>query len=206
MAAQPPRRHSGKAAVMNSSPKERACDTSSVGRAASRLAAADLTGCQGGRCVWAHDFAPAFNTAGSDVDRRIVVGVPNEVTKTTFKCRLREAVSFVDMPTPAAHLRGVGRIDLDERHSGLVGLVGQKRPELGERPRMQRGPLGLAKPYPPTDSRQLFDGDTASGALRLVHRHTERTKRPAVSVFAIGVGVCVRENQLPKSRQRRSIW
>ena len=40
---------------------------------------------------------------------------------------------------------------------------------MGERPRVQRGPLGLAKPYPRTDPRQLFDGDTAPGALRLGH-------------------------------------
>ncbi|WP_353365867.1 hypothetical protein [Mycobacterium sp.] len=29
--------------------------------------------------------------------------------------------------------------------------------------------MGLAKPYPVTDSRQLFDGDTASGAFSLGH-------------------------------------
>jgi hypothetical protein len=34
---------------------------------------------------------------------------------------------------------------------------------------MQRGPLGLAKPYPRPDPRQLLDGDTAPGALCLGH-------------------------------------
>lgn len=45
-----------------------------------RLAAVVLTDCQGGRCVWAHDFAPALNTASGDVERCVVVGVPNEAT------------------------------------------------------------------------------------------------------------------------------
>jgi hypothetical protein len=34
---------------------------------------------------------------------------------------------------------------------------------------MQRGPLGLAKPYPVTDPRQFFDGDTVPGAFSLGH-------------------------------------
>jgi hypothetical protein len=37
-----------------------------------RLAVAALAGCQGGRCVWTHHFAPAFDTAGCDVDRCVV--------------------------------------------------------------------------------------------------------------------------------------
>ena len=130
---------------------------------AGRLAAAALTGCQGRRCVWAHDFAPAFDTAGCDDNRCVVVGVPNEATPTTFKCRLGAAVSFVDQAA-RRQFATCRRGRLDERHPGL-GLIAQKRAELGERPRVQRGPLGLAKPYPRTDPRQLFDGDTAPGAF-----------------------------------------
>jgi hypothetical protein len=54
-------------------------------RAAVRLAAAALPGCQGGRCVRTHDFASALNTAGRDVDRCIVIGVPNEAKPATFE-------------------------------------------------------------------------------------------------------------------------
>jgi hypothetical protein len=68
-----------------------------------------------------------------------------------------------------ARLRRVGRADLDERHPSLSCLVAQKRAELGERPRMHRGPLGLTKPYPRSDPRQLFDSDAAPGALRRGH-------------------------------------
>jgi hypothetical protein len=138
-------------------------------QAANRLAAAALTGCQGGRCVRAHDFAPAFDTAGCDVDRCIVVGVPNEATPATFEHRLAAAIPLVDPPTRAAHLRCIGRVDFDERNPSASGLIRQERPELSERPRVHRGPLALAKPYPFADSRQFFDGDTAFGAFSLCH-------------------------------------
>ena len=142
------------------------------GAGADRPAAATLTGCQGRRCVWTHDVAPAFDTARSDIDRCVVIGVPNEATPAALECRLRAAVFLVNPTARAAHLRRVGGVDFDERHPGLLGLVGQKRAELGERPRVQRGPLGLAKPYPVTDPRQLFDSDTASGAFSLGHDAT----------------------------------
>ena len=119
--------------------------------------------------MWAHDFAPAFDTAGCDDDRCIVVGVPNEATPTTLKLALRAAVTFVHPATRAARLRRVGGVDFDECHPGLLGLVGDERAELGERPRMHRGPLGLTKPYSRPDPVQLLDGDTAPGALRLGH-------------------------------------
>ena len=136
---------------MNSFPKG-ARRPSPAFRVAIRLAAAALAGCQGGRCVRAHDFAPALDTAGSDVDCCVVVSVPNEATPATLKDRLAAAVSFVDPAARAASLRRVGGIDVNERHAGLFGLLGQKRAELGERPRVHCGPLGLAKPYPVTDA------------------------------------------------------
>ena len=55
---------------------------------------------------------------------------------------------------------------MNEHHPGGLGLVGNKPAELGERPRVQRGPLGLTEPYPLADPRQLFDGDATLGALR----------------------------------------
>ncbi|MCE7010369.1 hypothetical protein LWC34_47335 [Kibdelosporangium philippinense] len=47
-----------------------------------------------------------------------------------------------------ALLRGIGGIDLYQRHPG---------------------PLGFAKPYPLADTRQLLDGDSAPGAFSLGH-------------------------------------
>nr|CEL18699.1 transposase IS200-family protein [Kibdelosporangium sp. MJ126-NF4]CTQ98183.1 transposase IS200-family protein [Kibdelosporangium sp. MJ126-NF4] len=154
---------------MNSCPKERACRPTLPLRVADRLAAAVLTGCQVGRCVWTHDFAPAHNTTSRDVMCRIVVGVPNEATPATDKRRLRAPVLLVDPATAMALLRRVGGIDLHARHSRLLCLVGEVLAELGERPGVQRGPLGLAKPYPRADANEILDGDAASGAFSLGH-------------------------------------
>jgi len=140
-----------------------------VFRVAIRLAAAALAGCQGRRCVRTHDFAPAFDTTDRNVDRCVVIGVSNEITPDTVEYRLRAAISFVDVPTAAAHLRRVGTVDFNERHTRLPGLVAKKRAELGERPRVQRGPLGLTKPYPLADAAQLLNGDAAPGAFSLDH-------------------------------------
>ncbi len=154
---------------MNPWPMEQIRRCSLAVRGAFRLAAAALTGCQGGRCVRTHDFAPALDTAYCNVDRCVVVSVPNEATPATLKLALRESVSFVHPPALMTSLRGMGRIDLNERHAGRLRLVGQKQAESAERPRMQRGPLGLAKPYPLADPRQVFNGDTALDALSLDH-------------------------------------
>src|SRR4029450_10480130 len=39
-----------------------------------------------------------------------------------------------------------------------------ERAELVERPRVQRGPLGPAKPDPAADAREVFQGDPTAGA------------------------------------------
>lgn len=140
-------------------------------RSANRLAAAVLAGCQDGRCVRTHGFAPARNPSLSDVACRIVVGVPNEVTPHTDKQRLGAPVFLVHVATsrPRARLGRVGRIDLHERDTRTPGLVFKVLAKLPERPRVHCGPLGLAKPYPSTDPRQPLDSDTAFGAFSLGH-------------------------------------
>jgi len=65
--------------------------------------------------VWAHDFAPAFGTAGCDDERCVVVGVPNEATPATLKFTLGAAILFVDRAAGVACLRRVSRVDFDER-------------------------------------------------------------------------------------------
>lgn len=134
-----------------------------------RFAAAAQAGCQGGRCVWTHDFAPARNSALRDIASRVVIGVPNEATPNTNELRLAAATSLVDMPTRVTCPRGEGRVDLRQRQPGQCRLVPERLPELTECPGVQRGPLGLAKPYPCADPRQPFDGDPASGAFSHGH-------------------------------------
>lgn len=134
-----------------------------------RFAAAALVGCESRRCVWTHDFAPAPSTASGDVECCVVVGVPNEVTPATNKRRLGAPVPPVDMTTHTAGLRRVGRIDPDECDPRPLGLVSEELTGLGKCPRVQRGPLGLAEPYPFADPRQVLDSDPAPGAFSLGH-------------------------------------
>ncbi len=154
---------------MNSSLKGPTLHSALVFRVAFRLAAAARAGCQGRRCVRTHDFAPALDTTNRNVDRCIVIGVSNEITPDTVEYRLRAAIPFVDVPTTAAGLRRVGAIDFNERHTYPSSLIAKKGAELGERPRVQRGPLGPTKPYPLADAAQLLNGDAAPGAFSLGH-------------------------------------
>ena len=61
-----------------------------------------------------------------NVNRCIVVGVPNEAAPATLKVALRAAIAFVHPATVAARLRRVGRIDFDERNPRQIRFVGQK--------------------------------------------------------------------------------
>ena len=69
---------------------------------------------------------------------------------------------------------------MDKRHPGGFGFVGEKRPSWANAHECKRGPLGLAKPYPLADSRQLFDGDATSGAFSLGQMRLE------ISVVNVG--------------------
>ena len=119
--------------------------------------------------VWAVDCAPARDTALGDVAGRIVVGVGNDPARPTVEGFLVGPVAFVPVPALGAGLGGVPRVDGDQRYPGPARLVGEERAELVERPGLQGDPLGLAEPDPVADARQVFDGDSATGACSLGH-------------------------------------
>src|SRR5882757_1025778 len=64
-----------------------------------------------------------------------------------------------------ALLAGVRRIDVHQRHSSPFGLVLDVLAKLEEAPRMQGSPLVLTEPYPASDAREAFQGDTGAGAF-----------------------------------------
>jgi hypothetical protein len=74
--------------------------------------------------VWTHDFAPAFDTAGCDDDRCIVVGVPNEATPATLEYCLGTSVALVD---PATRMAG----DLADHPDCWLRRQPKTRPEPG---------------------------------------------------------------------------
>ena len=85
----------------------------------------------------------------------------------TEERRLRHPITLLAMATNRTGLRGVARIDSDQRNASELGLVRQERAQLMKRPGMQIIALRATEPYSVTDAGQVFDGNTASGAFRL---------------------------------------
>ncbi len=111
--------------------------------------------------------SPQLFCASADVAGAVAVCVINESAGPAREPRLGDPVRSVDVAALGAGTGGVRRIDVHHRHPGLVGLVRDELPQLCEGPAGVGGPLGLAKPYPFADARQVLQGDTASGAFRL---------------------------------------
>ena len=66
--------------------------------------------------------------------------------------RLRAAVRLVDVAASGHVRRGIAWVHGDRVTPASDGLVGEKRTQLEERPRVQRRALGLANSYPVTDA------------------------------------------------------
>src|SRR5258706_15970482 len=126
------------------------------------------------------DRCPARNTACGDVAGCVPVGVLSEAARPAEEGGLVGPVGLGDVSAGGAALRGVGRVDVYDRHPGPCRLVGDVLAELVERPRVQRDPLGPSEPYPVADAAQVFQGDPAAGAFGLGH--------DALSDAVVGVG------------------
>jgi hypothetical protein len=86
-------------------------------------------------------------------------------TLDTTKYGLSRAIALVHAPAGRAGAGGVSRID---RHAGDAGgsaLVLEKEAQLVERPARMLGAVGLRNRDLFADTRQVFDGDSASGAF-----------------------------------------
>jgi hypothetical protein len=66
-------------------------------------------------------------------------------------------------------LAGVLRVHKDYGHPGSLCFVSDERPKLSERPTVQPVTLIFFSPYPITDAVELFEGDSAIGALSQRH-------------------------------------
>jgi len=74
-------------------------------------------------------------------------------------------IGFVDMPTGRTLAAGVARINRDDWHAKQFGLVGDKCPELGERPRVQNRSLAASGGCPLADMRQILKRNAAVGVV-----------------------------------------
>ena len=79
------------------------------------------------------------------------------------------SIPFGDMPTVGAFLARVPRIDKDHWYTSERGLVRHALPQLEESPIGVPWSLRAAGLNPLSDTRQIFQGDPSSGALRSIH-------------------------------------
>lgn len=82
---------------------------------------------------------------------------------------MRLSIGLFDMPTRWAFSAGVSWVDEGHRNTRKPGLVRDKRAELKERPVRQACPLALSSRYPFANAFEIFEGNTATGALSVRH-------------------------------------
>ena len=115
--------------------------------------------------VRAVECARASQSAKSQIDRAVLVGMLRVATRLTDKFRPALAVGFVYVATTAALLTGVSWVNPYYRDTSALRLVGQESPQLCERPTMQRVSLRLSSPDPTSDAGEFFNGDASVGAF-----------------------------------------
>ena len=115
----------------------------------------------------ARDDRRTYGRPACDVDRTDVVGMVDEVARLASKLGLALAVGLGDVAARGASPRGVARIHGHELDACDGGLVAEERAQLKERPSRVHRPLAFSDRCPFADARQVFDGDSASGAFGL---------------------------------------
>jgi len=114
--------------------------------------------------VWPIDCGP-----GTDIPRRDGVGRPSVPARLATKPVPRRPILLRNMATLGTSLARVRRIDGNHGNSSQQRLVFDELALLMERPAMQSCSLSATGRYPVTDALEVFQGDAAPGALRLVH-------------------------------------
>lgn len=105
-----------------------------------------------------------------NVHSRVGVGMGREATLNTEESILRRTIGPRDVTARGASLAGVGRVNEHNRHTRQRRLVLDKAAQLVKRPRVQLASLRAPSLYPVADARQIFEGNGASGALRLLYK------------------------------------
>ena len=108
---------------------------------------------------------PRRACAGAHVDPGDVIGWPSEAAPTTTEAVASGPVGPLGVAAARAALRGVGRVHLDERHTGTVCLVLDEHAELVKRPGGLPCSLVASNRDPLADALELFQGNTTFGAF-----------------------------------------
>ena len=102
-------------------------------------------------------FKPGYNGSGcSDVHSGIPIGIHDHVAACTGKLETRAKPT---MPTPMAGLRGISRINQDDRHASRLRLVRHELPQLVKRPTVVMVALSFADFRALSDAIQVLQGN-----------------------------------------------
>lgn len=125
-----------------------------------------MSSIQGIRDDRLHDGSPTPNIQSS-----VGIGVGNVSTPLADELALRTTVGPLAMPTFVAGLRGVGRIDADERDPGESGFVFEEGAKLSECPRAAPTTLRPSQPFAGSfpDAFEVFESYAPVGLFRLAH-------------------------------------
>ena len=82
---------------------------------------------------------------------------------------MRGTIAFFRTATHRTFSGGVARVNIGDGDAAPLRFVGDKLPQLIERPAVHCGALRLANRYPVADAAQVFQGDPAASVLSLFH-------------------------------------
>ena len=106
---------------------------------------------------------------------------------------LRTAVRFVAVTTDRAGARGVARVNGDQHHPGLRGLVAQKGAKLPKGPTVAHPSLLPSNRGSLADLGQILDGECLTGHARLLDQLL------ADAVVHIALEPALRAGELPQT-------
>ena len=92
-----------------------------------------------------------------------------KTTRFTGEGTLVRTVRFGDIPAFGTHLRCIAWVYKDDRYARKLGFILNLRPKVVKCPRMLLPALTFPNPYPVAYAGQIFECDTASGALSLIN-------------------------------------
>lgn len=99
-----------------------------------------------------------------------MIGKSSKSARHTGELTLSRAIAFVYVTTGGTGAGRITRVYKDHRNTHALRLVGDKRPELEERPTMQRGALAATNRNPLANAFEVFESNRPLRVFRLRHK------------------------------------
>src|SRR5690606_16763888 len=106
----------------------------------------------------------------ANFNRSEVVRTANAAAGRTEERILRTTIGLIHMTASGARPGRVARVNGYDRNTSKLRLVLNLLPQIMKRPTVQLVALGASSPYPVAYPCQVFQGNSAAGALRFIHQ------------------------------------